>query len=134
MICKKTDELIEKWLKENEDKIINDWFQLIEIPSVRGEKEENAPFGLNCAKALAKGNELFDREGFETRLDKENRYAIANWKNSDKVIGLFGHCDVVPVGDDWVYTQPFAPKVLTESLLVEALLTIKRVLLLLFTL
>ncbi|MBR4949726.1 MAG: Sapep family Mn(2+)-dependent dipeptidase [Clostridia bacterium] len=112
MICKKTDELIEKWLKENEDKIINDWFQLIEIPSVRGEKEENAPFGLNCAKALAKGNELFDREGFETRLDKENRYAIANWKNSDKVIGLFGHCDVVPVGDDWVYTQPFAPKVI----------------------
>ncbi len=82
---------------------------LCRIPSVQGTAEPGAPFGKACAEALAASAKLYETYGFDTRLKKENGYAIASFGEGAKTIGIFAHSDVVPVGDDWTVTQPFEP-------------------------
>ena len=97
------------WLEENRSRILADWMDLVRIPSVQGEAATGAPFGAECARALAKAAENFESHGFATRLEHDSGYAIAYWGEGEKTIGLFGHSDVVPTGDDWQFTQPFEP-------------------------
>ena len=52
MICKAYDEKIRSWIEKNREGIIRKWMELIRIPSLRGEPEENAPYGKVCAEAL----------------------------------------------------------------------------------
>ena len=35
----------------------------------------------------------------------------------DKLLMLCGHSDVVPVGDSWIYTQPFEPIIKGDTLI-----------------
>ena len=97
------------WLEDHRGQILQDWMDLVRIPSVQGEAAPGAPFGAECARALAKAAENFESRGFATRLEKNGGYAIASWGEGEKTIGMFGHSDVVPTGDGWLYTQPFEP-------------------------
>lgn len=106
---KTLDRKFTAWLEENRQTILKDWMDLVRIPSVQGEAAPGAPFGKHCAQALAKAAENFDRRGLAVRLEKEGGYAIASWGEGEKAICLYGHSDVVPAGDDWMYTEPFTP-------------------------
>ena len=46
------DAKIRAWIEAHKEEFIEDLFSLCRIPSVRGEAEENAPYGKECARAL----------------------------------------------------------------------------------
>ena len=109
MICKEYDEKIQKWIEENRDTMVSMWMELIRVPSVRSEPGPDAPFGEACAQALAKATGYGAAMGFETRLEAARGYGLVSYGQGEKTIGLFGHSDVVPAGDGWLLTEPFAP-------------------------
>lgn len=99
---------IDAYLKEHRDEIVRDLMELVKVPSIVSAAAPGAPFGEEVLKSLEKASEMFEREGLESKI-YGGKYALAKYGKGDKKIGLFGHCDVVPVSDDWIYTTPFAP-------------------------
>ncbi len=109
MINKDIDIKIKSWINLNKDEIVESWMKLAEIPSITSESKPGAPFGVDCARALEFSGNLFKNAGFDCDVFNDDGYAIARYGNKGKAIGLFCHSDVVPVGDDWIYTEPFKP-------------------------
>ncbi|MBR5452436.1 MAG: Sapep family Mn(2+)-dependent dipeptidase, partial [Clostridia bacterium] len=68
-------------------------------------------------RALEYAAELFRKESFETKIADDGKYGLAKWSNGDKSICLFGHTDVVPAGDGWLFTEPFTPVVKEGTLI-----------------
>ena len=102
-------EQIHDYIESHRNEIVSELKELIKIPSVRGEKEENAPFGKMCAKVLEYTQKLYENEGVETELDENGGYLLSYLGEGEKSIGIFAHADVVPVADDWILTNPFEP-------------------------
>lgn len=117
MINKEYNALLEEWIEKNKEDILNKWIELAAIPSIKGEPERGAPFGISCKDALYRAAFYFEKEGFETKINAENTYALCSYGSGGKKIGLFSHSDVVPVGDDWLYTEPFSPVVINGTLI-----------------
>lgn len=117
MIDKKIDKLFEEWVSLNKDRILSKWIELAKIPSITSEKAPDAPFGTECAKALNFSASLFDSDKITNTVYAEGGYALAHYGTGDKTIGLFCHSDVVPVGDGWLYTEPFSPIIKDGSLI-----------------
>lgn len=117
MMNREYDQKIVAWMDEHREKIIQDWIELSKIPSIRSEALPGAPFGAACAEALHKAAELCAERGFTVRVNDEGGYALAECGDGEKTIGLFGHTDVVPVGDGWIYTEPFEPVIVEGSLI-----------------
>ncbi len=117
MIDKNIDALFTQWLEMNKDEIVEKWIELAKIPSIKSEKAENAPYGIECAAALNYAATLFSSEGIESKVYDEGGYALAHYGEGEKTIGLFSHSDVVPVGDGWIFTEPFNPVIKEGSLI-----------------
>lgn len=103
------DGQIKEWIEANKDEILNKWIGICKTPAIKAEPSENAPFGAECAKALAECTELFQKCGFDTKIYHQSGYSLISFGEGKKTIGIFTHSDVVPVGDDWLYTKPFEP-------------------------
>ena len=88
-----------------EDRIISDLRQLIAIPSVRGEAEPNAPYGVEPVRALEfvldRGRSL----GFATK-NVANVAGHVEFGSTGPLISVLTHLDVVPAGDGWEH-DPF---------------------------
>ena len=109
MVNQEYDKLICNWLDANKERILNNWMNLVRIPSVRGEAAPKAPYGIECAKAVRAAAALFEEAGFPTRINEDDGYALSTFGEGDKTIGIFGHSDVVPVSSGWLLTEPFTP-------------------------
>lgn len=109
MINKRYDEKMTAWLEQNREKILNMWMDLIRIPSVHSAPEPKAPFGPNCARALKTSCDYLKSLNVSVTHNEDAGYLFADYGNGPHSIGLFAHSDVVPVGDDWLYTNPFEP-------------------------
>ena len=109
MLCKEYDDKIKAWIEENRETMVQMWLELIRIPSVRSQPAPGAPFGAACARALKKATEYGAKMGFATRLEADRGYSLISYGTGEKTIGLFGHSDVVPAGDGWLYAKPFEP-------------------------
>lgn len=97
------------WLEQNREQLVAYLMDLMRIPSVRGEAESGVPYGAACQQAIAAAEKLFRSLGFDTRMEADRGYALAFSGSGEKCIGIFGHADVVPPGDNWIHTQPFDP-------------------------
>lgn len=90
-------------MKEN---IISSTCELIQIPSVLSASVPLKPFGDNCAKALdyilALGNKL----GFRTK-NIDGYCGYIEFGEGSELIGIIGHLDVVPPGENWTF-PPFS--------------------------
>ena len=102
-------EKVKAYIYGHEEEIVADLFRLVRIPSVKSEAEEGAPFGKECRRALDDAVSLFRENGFDASVKCDGMYGIATYGEGDGDIGIFGHTDVVGVGDDWVFTKPFEP-------------------------
>lgn len=102
-------EKIHLYISEHKNEIINELKELIKIPSVKEAPQEEAPFGKSCAEVLKHIAELYEKNGFDTRLFKKGGYLLSSYGKGEKTLGLFAHADVVPVSDDWELTSPFEP-------------------------
>lgn len=97
--------VIDKYLEQNTDSIINTLGELVSIPSKRGTPEEGKPFGEACAEALAK-MEGFARDAGLSAENLENYMLECDYNDRETVLGIIAHLDVVPEGDGWD-TDPF---------------------------
>lgn len=83
-----------------QDQMLTCLQQNLRIPSVQGEAEEGAPYGIHIRRsldhALASAKEL----GFAT-VDMDHQVGWCEYGEGDEMIAVLGHLDVVPAGDGW---------------------------------
>lgn len=102
------------WKKEvasRKDDLLKDLFTLLSIPSVREDDKAtaDAPVGPGPKEALLKFLEIGERDGFTTK-NVENIAGHIEYGEGDETLGIFGHVDVVPVGEGWE-SDPFKPEI-----------------------
>ena len=102
------DQLIKDWIESHRQEILDKWMELARVPSVRGQAQENAPYGVECDRALRKAASYYG-EGFDVKVNRTYGYGCADLGTEGKLLMLCGHSDVVPVGDGWIFTEPFEP-------------------------
>lgn len=96
---------ISDYIRKNKNSIIDTLAELIEIPSVKGNPENNAPFGKYPALALDKALKICQDFGFKT--ENIDHYAgHADFSDEKTELAILCHLDVVPAGNDWSY-PPF---------------------------
>ena len=98
--------LAEEWMAAHEEEYLEDLRKLVEIRSVADEEAPDSPFGEGCLKALKTMLSIGEKYGY-TPVNYGDRVGSLERKGKgDKVIGVWGHLDVVPEGDDWVH-EPY---------------------------
>lgn len=103
-------EKIEVFIQSNKEQIIEDLASLVRIPSVLSESNATAPFGEDCKKIIDAVKELYQKHGYYSKTENQNKYVLSYYGNkSDKQIGIFSHADVVPADGEWLYCKPFDP-------------------------
>ncbi len=104
-------EKIRAYLATQKTDIRNQLIGLAKIPSVCSNAEEGSPFGVACRAALDEVCTLWKNNNYQVKTCYSHGYSVASAGNSagKHSIGLFAHADVVPPGDDWLFTAPFEP-------------------------
>lgn len=77
--------------------------ELVQVESVEGNSEVNAPFGKGPRKALDRVLKIAEKWGFDT-YHCDHAVGYAEWVNdpdTDEYVGVLGHVDVVPAGTGW---------------------------------
>ena len=97
---------------------------VVRISSEKGEsfltKEgQTYPFGQEVHKSLEYVLNLGKEMGFTVK-NVDNYAGHIEFKGkSDKIMGILGHLDVVPAGDEWTVTEPYNPIIKDGKLLVD---------------
>ncbi len=107
----KRDEL-DRRIESYRDDMVAALQDLVRIPSVRGEKRPQAPFGEGPATCLRKALEMAEELGLTT-LNLDHYAGHAELGEGDQTIGILVHLDVVPVGENW--TMPPFDAVVKEG-------------------
>lgn len=100
-------EEIHNYVQVHRNEIINMLKELVKIPSIQSQAEDEAPFGRACAEVLEYVKSCWKKNGFDTEIHQNGGYLLSYYGDGDKSIGLFSHADVVGVSNDWVFTEPF---------------------------
>lgn len=74
----------------------------VAIESLKGEPEENAPYGRGPKEALDHMLALGEKLGFKTG-NVDNRVGWIEYGEGEEMVGVLGHVDIVPLGDGWDY-------------------------------
>ena len=100
----KLAQAIQTWIDEHAEEYIADVQALSRIPSVSraDEAAPGAPFGPGCREALDWALKRSAELGFETE-DHDGYCGSAYLGDKHNAIGAFGHIDVVPIADGWIY-------------------------------
>ncbi|WP_416414513.1 Sapep family Mn(2+)-dependent dipeptidase [Pantoea sp. App145] len=100
--------LIQQWIDKYRDDFIGDLAQWIEIPSISRADQAvpGAPFGPECAAILQRVLSQAEDSGFKTEWHEGYAGSVI-YGNHSRDIGLIGHLDVVPAGDNWSW-PPFS--------------------------
>ena len=100
--------MFEKYLNKTE--FIENLQGLIKIPSVHSESSvPNEPFGSNTVKALEYVLDLGKKLGFKTK-NIDGYCGYIEFGEGIELIGIVGHLDVVPEGENWTY-PPFDARI-----------------------
>lgn len=90
--------------------IIKTTQELIRIPSVYEKSDnKNIPFGKNINSALEYMLNLGNQLGFRTK-NVDGYCGYIEFGEGKEIVGIIGHLDVVPEGEDWNY-PPFSGKI-----------------------
>jgi succinyl-diaminopimelate desuccinylase len=92
-------------IEEHKEQFYHDLDQVMQVKSVKGTPTTDAPFGAGPKQALAVTLALAEKYGFQTKM-VNNAVGYAQWGSDAEYIGVVGHLDVVPEGDDWSF-PPF---------------------------
>ncbi len=97
-------EKIERWFADNREDMIADLKTLIEINSVSIKSEGEHVCGEGCAEVLDTMLNMGDGYGFESQ-NADYYGGKITYQNGGKTIGMWGHLDIVPHGEDWIYPK-----------------------------
>ena len=99
--------MLEKFINENKEMIIKNLQELIQIPSCYSKSNNTKyPFGESVNNALEYTLELGERLGFKTK-NIDGYCGYIEFGEGAELVGIIGHLDVVPEGDNWTY-PPFS--------------------------
>ena len=99
--------MLEKFINENKEMIIKNLQELIQIPSCYSKSNNTKyPFGESVNNALEYTLELGEQLGFKTK-NIDGYCGYIEFGEGKELIGIIGHLDVVPEGDNWTY-PPFS--------------------------
>lgn len=95
--------MFEKEIDLLKEDIISSTCELIRIPSVLSDSSSpSMPFGENCNKALEYMLDLGNRLGFRTK-NVDGYCGYIEFGEGEDLVGIIGHLDVVPEGENWTY-------------------------------
>lgn len=110
------DRKVQQWIEVNRREIVEEWMELCRIPSVVCEGTLGTPFGVEVKKALDFSKKFFEKHGLPVRMESD-AYLVSDYGNGENVLGLFAHADVVAGGEGWIYTKPFEPVIIQDTLI-----------------
>lgn len=93
---------IRKMVEGYKDELIAKTFELCSYESVMGEASKQYPFGKVVADCLDRALGMCQEYGFETK-NLDNYIGYAEIGQGEKLIGVLGHLDVVPLGKGWTH-------------------------------
>lgn len=100
------NKVLNNYIDNIKDKIINSTCEIINIPSVFDSKDNsNTPFGANTVKALEYILTLGKSFGFRTK-NIDNKCGYIEFGEGEKLLGIIAHLDVVPADNTWTFS-PF---------------------------
>ncbi len=95
---------VEEWFSKNKDAMIADLEKLVKISSVSQKTDGEHVYGEACAQVLEEMLKLGADNGFA--VENADYYGgKISFDSGEKTIGLWGHLDIVPHGDDWIYPK-----------------------------
>ncbi|WP_352404878.1 Sapep family Mn(2+)-dependent dipeptidase [Sporanaerobacter acetigenes] len=100
------EKILNDKVEEYKEELLKSIVEVVNIPSIKGEAKDTAPFGQGPKDALTKGLEIAERLGFKTK-NVDNYIGYAQYGEGEDYIGILGHLDVVPVGEGWIF-PPFS--------------------------
>lgn len=89
----------------NEKAILDDLGEIVAIPSVYGTPTADAPYGVECKRALEWFVDKARSYGLKAE-NMDNYCAYAEVGEGKECVGILAHLDVVPAGNGWA-TPPF---------------------------
>lgn len=99
--------MLENYIENLKDEIIEKTQELIKIPSVHSESNDTLkPFGENANKALEYILNLGNKLGFRTK-NLDGYCGYIEFGEGEELLGIIGHLDVVPEGEGWTF-PPFS--------------------------
>ncbi|SFC93863.1 dipeptidase PepV [Clostridium uliginosum] len=90
-----------------EDEFLEDLKELLRKRTVKEKEHDNAPFGYGILDGLKCALEISNKYGFNT-VNLDNFIGYAEYGEGDDYVGVLGHIDVVPQGNNWDQ-DPFNP-------------------------
>ena len=96
---------LDTWVDAHREEMIADITELVAIPSKRGPAAENAPYGVECAKAVDAAMAMCEKYGFVT-TNYDYRVCTADMGNTPARLDILAHLDVVDEGSGWD-TDPY---------------------------
>ena len=103
-------EKIRKYIDTHVDEMVDDACALIAINSEKMEARPGMPFGEGNAQVFVKAQEILARCGFPVK-NYDNYVLTADLNEGPACLDILAHLDVVPAGEGWTVTEPFAPVV-----------------------
>lgn len=109
------NDILNTYIDNIKDKIINSTCEIINIPSVFSNNDNSGtPFGIHTVEALNYILDLGKSFGFRTK-NLDNKCGYIEFGEGDKLLGIIGHLDVVPAENDWTY-PPFNSTIENENI------------------
>ena len=107
--------MLDDYIKNKKEEMIQNLQKLIQIPSVYAEsKNPLMPFGENANKALEYILDLGNKLGFRTK-NIDGYCGYIEFGEGEELLGIIGHLDVVPSGDNWTY-PPFSATIFDNKI------------------
>lgn len=100
---------VQSWIAARHDALLEDFRELLRIPSLEADAVPTGPFGQANRDALDFMLALGDKAGMAT-TDIEGYCGYAEFGTGDKMVMTLGHVDVVPVGPGWKH-EPFGAEI-----------------------
>lgn len=97
------------WLAKHEDELIETTRRVLQINSIEGPAEPNAPYGAGNREVLDFVLALANQYGMKT-TDLEGHLGYADFGSGERLVMSLGHLDVVPVGPGWKH-EPFGAEI-----------------------
>lgn len=81
----------------------------LRIPSVQGDAEKDAPYGIQVRRCLEHALKTAEDLGFRT-VNVDNHLGWCEYGEGSEMVAVLGHLDVVPAGDGWT-CDPFGGEI-----------------------
>ena len=101
---------IREYMDAHVEEMVADACALIAINSEKMEAKPGMPFGEGNAQVFEEAEKILTRCGFPVK-NYENYVLTADMNDGPACLDILAHLDVVPAGEGWQVTEPFAPVV-----------------------